>query len=102
MFIPLAQPVMTCNTYRDVETVQMIRVIRHVLLEKGWWHLPRYVYGSSSGGCIALELAMRFPLQVCAYPLDNSKKHIMCICIVTATSMCQASRDASECAWLLL
>ena len=71
MLIPWAQPAMPCNMFRAVETVQMIRVIRHVLLEKGWWHLPRYVYGSSSGGCIALELAMRFPLQVCAYLLHH-------------------------------
>ena len=71
MLIPWAQPAMPYNMFRAVETVQMIRVIRHVLLEKGWWHLPRYVYGSSSGGCIALELAMRFPLQVCAYLLHH-------------------------------
>ena len=48
--------------------LQMIKVIRHVLLEKGWWHLPRYAYGTSSGGCIALELALRFPLQVGVFP----------------------------------
>ena len=44
--------------------VQIIKVVRHVLLEKGWWQLPRYAFGTSSGGCIALELALRFPLQV--------------------------------------
>jgi len=43
--------------------VQIIKVIKHVLSEREWWHLPRYAFGSSSGGCIALELAMRFPLQ---------------------------------------
>ena len=44
--------------------VQIIKVVRHVLLEKGWWQMPRYAFGSSSGGCVALELALRFPLQV--------------------------------------
>ncbi len=56
---------MICSIHETDDPVQMIRVIRHILLEKKWWHLPRYVYGSSSGGCIALELALRFPLQAC-------------------------------------
>lgn len=43
---------------------QIIRVIRHFLREKRWWHLPRYTFGSSSGGVIALELPLRFPFQV--------------------------------------
>lgn len=51
----------------DLELLpQMIRAIRHVLEENKWWHLPRYALGSSSGGCTALELALRFPLQACA------------------------------------
>ncbi len=47
---------------------QIIRVIRHFLREKRWWHLPRYTFGSSSGGVIALELPLRFPFQACPYP----------------------------------
>ena len=42
---------------------QIIRVIRHMLRERRWWHLPRYTFGSSSGGVIALELPLRFPFQ---------------------------------------
>lgn len=42
---------------------QMIMAIRAILHERQWWHLPRYAFGSSSGGCTALELALRFPLQ---------------------------------------
>ena len=59
----------------------MISVIRHILLEKKWWHLPRYVYGSSSGGCIALELALRFPLQVChLIPVASPHSRVL-VCI---------------------
>jgi len=47
---------------------QIIRVIRHFLREKRWWHLPRYTFGSSSGGVIALELPLRFPFQARPYP----------------------------------
>lgn len=43
--------------------VQIIKVMKHMMTERKWWHLPRYAFGSSSGGCIALELALRFPLQ---------------------------------------
>ena len=43
--------------------LQVIRVIRHILRERRWWHLPRYTFGSSSGGVIALELPLRFPFQ---------------------------------------
>lgn len=43
--------------------LQIIRVIRHILRERRWWHLPRYTFGSSSGGVIALELPLRFPFQ---------------------------------------
>ena len=51
---------------------QIIRVIRHFLREKRWWHLPRYTFGSSSGGVIALELPLRFPFQVLpAAPLQQ-------------------------------
>ena len=46
--------------------LQMIGTIRHILDVKRWWDLPRYALGSSSGGCTALELALRFPLQACA------------------------------------
>lgn len=52
------------SKFMQWHAVQIIKVVRHVLLEKGWWQLPRYAFGTSSGGCIALELALRFPLQV--------------------------------------
>ncbi|BDA48553.1 hypothetical protein COCOBI_12-2330 [Coccomyxa sp. Obi] len=41
----------------------IIKVMKHIMTERKWWHLPRYAFGSSSGGCVALELALRFPLQ---------------------------------------
>jgi hypothetical protein len=42
---------------------QLLRTLRHVLTVRGWWHLPRFAYGSSRGGAMTLILALRFPLQ---------------------------------------
>ena len=42
---------------------QLLHTLRHVLTVHGWWHLPRFAYGSSRGGAMTLILALRFPLQ---------------------------------------
>ena len=38
--------------------------MREILTQRDWWHLPRFVYGSSRGGAMALIMAQRFPFQV--------------------------------------
>ncbi len=43
---------------------QLKRAVRHVLEDRGWWRLPRYLLGSSAGGAAALNFATRFPVQV--------------------------------------
>ena len=43
---------------------QLLHTLRHVLTVHGWWHLPRFAYGSSRGGAMTLILALRFPMQV--------------------------------------
>ena len=71
--------------------MQIIKVVRHILLEKGWWQLPRYAFGSSSGGCIALELALRFPLQV------RSVMHsLACMCQLGTSSSLNDKIDAQR------
>ncbi len=44
--------------------LQLKRAIRHVLEERDWWGLPRYLLGASAGGAVALLFASRFPVQV--------------------------------------
>ena len=51
--------------------MQLRRVLRLVMDERGWWRLPRYLLGTSAGGSAAMILAARFPVQVsevCASP----------------------------------
>ncbi|KAK9832782.1 hypothetical protein WJX81_000731 [Elliptochloris bilobata] len=55
----------------------IIRVIRHFLRERRWWHLPRYTFGSSSGGVIALELPLRFPFQAAMSMLLGFRSEIL-------------------------
>ena len=38
--------------------------MRLILEEHDWWHLPRFVLGTSAGGSAAMILATRFPVQV--------------------------------------
>ena len=53
---------------RSVLTVtlhmQLVNTMREILTRRDWWHLPRFVYGSSRGGAMALIMAQRFPFQV--------------------------------------
>ena len=53
---------------RSVFTVtlcmQLVNTMREILTRRDWWHLPRFVYGSSRGGAMALIMAQRFPFQV--------------------------------------
>lgn len=42
---------------------QLVNTMREVLSQRDWWHLPRFVYGSSRGGAMALIMAQRFPFQ---------------------------------------
>lgn len=44
--------------------MQLRRVLRLVMDERGWWSLPRYLLGTSAGGSAAMILAARFPVQV--------------------------------------
>lgn len=44
--------------------MQLRRVLRLVMDERGWWRLPRYLLGTSAGGSAAMILAARFPVQV--------------------------------------
>lgn len=49
--------------------MQLVNAMREVLTKQDWWHLPRFVYGSSRGGAMALIMAQRFPFQAClSYP----------------------------------
>ena len=43
--------------------MQLVNTMREVLTKRDWWHLPRFVYGSSRGGAMALIMAQRFPFQ---------------------------------------
>ena len=43
--------------------MQLVNTMREVLTARDWWHLPRFVYGSSRGGAMALIMAQRFPFQ---------------------------------------
>jgi enterochelin esterase-like enzyme len=44
--------------------VQLVNTMREILTVRDWWQLPRFVYGSSRGGAMALIVAQRFPFQV--------------------------------------
>ena len=44
--------------------VQLVNTMREILTVRNWWQLPRFVYGSSRGGAMALIMAQRFPFQV--------------------------------------
>ena len=44
--------------------MQLVNTMREILTRRDWWHLPRFVYGSSRGGAMALIMAQRFPFQV--------------------------------------
>ena len=44
--------------------MQLVSTMREILTRRDWWHLPRFVYGSSRGGAMALIAAQRFPFQV--------------------------------------
>lgn len=43
---------------------QLVNTMREILTVRSWWQLPRFVYGSSRGGAMALIMAQRFPFQV--------------------------------------
>lgn len=43
---------------------QLVNTMREILTVRDWWQLPRFVYGSSRGGAMALIMAQRFPFQV--------------------------------------
>lgn len=62
------------------DKLQMTANIRHLLKEKAWWGLPRYALGSSRGGEMALELALRFPLQVNSSCPSVLKKILAAVC----------------------
>ena len=44
--------------------MQLVNAMREILTRRDWWHLPRFVYGSSRGGAMALIMAQRFPFKV--------------------------------------
>ncbi|CAL5222477.1 g4849 [Coccomyxa viridis] len=46
-----------------IEGPELVNAMREVLTKQDWWHLPRFVYGSSRGGAMALIMAQRFPFQ---------------------------------------
>ena len=47
-----------------VVMLQLRRTMRLILEEHDWWHLPRFLLGTSAGGSAAMILATRFPVQV--------------------------------------
>ena len=81
--------------------LQIIRVIRHMLRERRWWHLPRYTFGSSSGGVIALELPLRFPFQACTASPVVGVAHVIyeTLCGRISCAACFPGARSSKAAW---
>ncbi|CAL5222218.1 g4550 [Coccomyxa viridis] len=50
----------------SLETAELRRTMRLILEEHDWWHLPRFLLGTSAGGSAAMILAARFPVQAVA------------------------------------
>ena len=72
------------KAHRRPVCVQLVNTMREVLTMRDWWHLPRFVYGSSRGGAMALIMAQRFPFQArsihtCTGLALLSVQHWMCV-----------------------
>lgn len=51
--------------YSNLLCLQVIWAVQALVKQEGWLDLPLYALGASSGGALALMLALRFPMQVC-------------------------------------